>query len=87
MLQSFGIAGQLEAAVADAFPGGSLDVAVSDGYFEVEMLQHGLLRPSAGEYALSAYTTGSRSSLANAFGKLLQLDPPVEEVAAAVPAN
>ncbi len=49
--------------------------------------QHGLLRPSAGEYALSAYTTGSRSSLANAFGKLLQLDPPVEEVAAAVPAN
>ena len=49
--------------------------------------QHGLLRPSAGEYALSAYTTGSRSSLANAFGKLLQLDPPVEEVAAAVNTN
>lgn len=49
--------------------------------------QHGLLRQSAGECALSAYTTGSRSSLANAFGKLLQLDPPVEEVAAAVPAN
>jgi len=49
--------------------------------------QHGLLRQSAGAGALSAYTTGSRSSLANAFSKLLQLDPPVEEVAAAVPAN
>ena len=31
--------------MADAFPGGSIDVAVSDGYFEVEMRQHGLLRP------------------------------------------
>lgn len=44
-IQEIGIEEQLEAAVADAFPGGSLDVAVSDGYFEVEMLQHGLLRP------------------------------------------
>ena len=43
---------QLEAAVADAFPGGSVDVAVSDGYFEVEMLQHGLLRPSEGDGAV-----------------------------------
>ena len=48
--------------------------------------QHALLR-QAGKGTLSAYTTGSRSSLANAFAKLLQLDPPVEEVAAAVPAN
>ena len=44
-IQEIGIEGELEAAVADAFPGGSVDVAVSDGYFEVEMLQHGLLRP------------------------------------------
>jgi predicted ATPase len=44
-IQEIGIEGELEAAVADAFPGGSVDVALSDGYFEVEMLQHGLLRP------------------------------------------
>lgn len=49
--------------------------------------QHGLLRQSPVKGGLSAYTTGSRSSLANAFSKLLQLDPPVEEVAAAVAAN
>jgi predicted ATPase len=44
-IQEIGIEGELEAAVADAFPGGSIDVAVTDGYFEVEMRQHGLLRP------------------------------------------
>lgn len=44
-IQQIGIEGELEAAVADAFPGGSIDVAVTDGYFEVEMRQHGLLRP------------------------------------------
>ncbi len=49
--------------------------------------QHALLRQAPGESRLSAYTTGSRSSLSHAFGKLLQLDPPVEEVAAAVPTN
>ena len=38
------IEGELEAAVGDAFPGGKIDVAVTDGYFEVEMYQHGLLR-------------------------------------------
>jgi glutamate racemase len=47
--------------------------------------QHALLKSSPGAGALSAYTTGSRSSLATAFSKLLQLSPPVEEVAAAVP--
>jgi predicted ATPase len=36
---------KLEAAVEDAFPGGSIDVCDADGYFEVEMRQHGLLRP------------------------------------------
>ena len=44
-IQEIGIEGQLDAAVADAFPGGAIEVAVSDGYFEVEMRQHGLLRP------------------------------------------
>ena len=49
--------------------------------------QHSLRQASSGKGGLSAYTTGSRSSLAIAFSKLLQLDPPVEEVAAAVPIN
>jgi predicted ATPase len=44
-IQEIGIEGRLEAAVGDAFPGASVDVAVSDGYFEVEMRQRGLLRP------------------------------------------
>jgi predicted ATPase len=43
-IHEIGIEGELEAAVGDAFPGGSIEVAVSDGYFEVEMRQHGLLR-------------------------------------------
>ena len=44
-IQEIGIEGELESAVGDAFPGASIEVAVSDGYFEVEMRQHGLLRP------------------------------------------
>jgi predicted ATPase len=36
---------QLNAAVADAFPGATANVASTDGYFELEMHQHGLLRP------------------------------------------
>jgi predicted ATPase len=44
-IQEIGIEGELEAVIGDAFPGASVDVAVSDGYFEVEMRQHGLLRP------------------------------------------
>jgi predicted ATPase len=44
-IQEIGIEGELEAAIGDAFPGGTIDVAVTDGYFEVEMRQHGLLRP------------------------------------------
>jgi len=35
----------LTAAVADAFPGASLDVENRSGYFELVMHQHGLLRP------------------------------------------
>jgi predicted ATPase len=44
-IQEIGIEGELDNAILDAFPGGSVDVAESDGYFEVEMRQHGLLRP------------------------------------------
>ena len=46
------------------------------------LAQHGLLRPDAplqGE--LRAYTTGSRTALSTAFRMLLDLNPPVDEVA------
>jgi len=44
--------------------------------------QHGLLRPDdAVPGSMSAYTTGSRSALSNAFRRLLNLDPLVETVA------
>lgn len=43
-IQEIGDHEQLEAAVADAFSGGSVDVCDADGYVEVEMQQHGLLR-------------------------------------------
>jgi predicted ATPase len=43
-IQEIGIEGELESAISDAFPGATLEVAISDGYFEVEMRQHGLLR-------------------------------------------
>jgi predicted ATPase len=32
-------------AIADAFPGGCIEIVNTDGYFELEMQQHGLLRP------------------------------------------
>jgi predicted ATPase len=35
---------ELAETIADAFPGASLNVTVADGYFELEMKQHGLLR-------------------------------------------
>src|SRR5262249_48876971 len=35
----------LDRAVADAFPGAEVEVLNSEGYFELQMLQHGLLRP------------------------------------------
>lgn len=51
------------------------------------LAQRGLLQTASVDGALSAYTSGSRSALSNAFQRLLALDPPVEEVAAAVAAN
>jgi predicted ATPase len=35
----------LEDAIGDAFAGASIGIAESEGYFELEMRQHGLLRP------------------------------------------
>jgi predicted ATPase len=35
----------LNAAIKDAFPGSALEIVVNDGWFEVAMRQHGLLRP------------------------------------------
>jgi predicted ATPase len=44
-VREIGDADALDTAIADAFPGGSIDVLQADGYFELEMRQHGLLRP------------------------------------------
>ncbi len=44
-IREIGDARQLDAAISDAFPGARIDVSGSDGYFELEMRQHGLLRP------------------------------------------
>jgi predicted ATPase len=44
-IQEIGADDELAAAIEDAFPGSSINVIVSDGYFELEMRQHGLLRP------------------------------------------
>jgi predicted ATPase len=44
-IRAIGDADALDGAVADAFPACAIDVANNDGYFEVQMTQHGLLRP------------------------------------------
>src|ERR1700732_81987 len=44
-IREIGAAEDMDAAVADAFPGAQIDVISTDGYFELEMYQHGLLRP------------------------------------------
>jgi predicted ATPase len=36
---------ELGEAIADAFPGASIEIVSTDGYFELEMRQRGLLRP------------------------------------------
>lgn len=43
-IQEVGSEGALATTIDDAFPGGSIDVRIADGYFEIEMRQHGLLR-------------------------------------------
>jgi predicted ATPase len=44
-IRMIGDGAQLRDAVADAFPGGSVTVSGRGAYFEIEMRQHGLLRP------------------------------------------
>jgi predicted ATPase len=44
-IREIGDAGEMDAAISDAFPGARVEVASTDGYFELEMYQHGLLRP------------------------------------------
>jgi predicted ATPase len=44
-IREIGAARELDDAIADAFPGGRVEVVSADGYFELEMHQQGLLRP------------------------------------------
>jgi predicted ATPase len=44
-IREIGTAEALDEAIADAFPGAHVEVSSTDGYFELEMHQHGLLRP------------------------------------------
>jgi predicted ATPase len=44
-IQEIGSDSELDEAIGDAFAGASVGVTDADGYFEVEMRQHGLLRP------------------------------------------
>jgi predicted ATPase len=44
-IRQIGAAEDMDAAVADAFSGARVGVSGTDGYFEIEMRQHGLLRP------------------------------------------
>jgi predicted ATPase len=47
-IQEIGAADELDAAIADAFPGASLEVGGVDPQLELEFSQHGLLRPLSG---------------------------------------
>ena len=44
-IRQIGGAREMDVAIADAFPGAHIEVSNNDGYFELEMRQHGLLRP------------------------------------------
>jgi len=44
-IRQIGDSGALDQAIEDAFPGGHVAVSYGNGWFEVEMQQHGLLRP------------------------------------------
>jgi predicted ATPase len=44
-IREIGAAGDMDDAIADAFPGARVHVVSTDAYFEIEMQQHGLLRP------------------------------------------
>ena len=44
-IREVGAAEEMDLAIADAFPGARVEVTSIEGYFELEMHQHGLLRP------------------------------------------
>lgn len=44
-IRQIGAAEDMDAAIADAFSGARVGVSGADGYLEIEMRQHGLLRP------------------------------------------
>src|SRR6202040_3992352 len=44
-IREIGSDAELDEAIADAFPGAGVEIVNTDGYFELEMQQHGLLRP------------------------------------------
>jgi predicted ATPase len=44
-ISEIGAAEEMDAAIADAFPGARVEIVSTDGYFELEMRQRGLLRP------------------------------------------
>jgi predicted ATPase len=44
-IREIGNADELDEAIADAFPGCEIAIANNDGFFELHMSQHGLLRP------------------------------------------
>jgi predicted ATPase len=44
-IREMGDAKAMDTAIADAFPGAHVEVTRTNGYFELEMYQHGLLRP------------------------------------------
>jgi predicted ATPase len=44
-IREIGSADAFDAAVADAFAGAAIEIENTDGYFELQMRQHGLLRP------------------------------------------
>ena len=44
-IRQIGAAEDMDAAIADAFSGARVGVSGTDGYLEIEMRQHGLLRP------------------------------------------
>lgn len=44
-IREIGSAADLAETIEDAFPGSKLEIVTSDGYFEPQLRQHGLLRP------------------------------------------
>jgi predicted ATPase len=44
-IRQIGAAGDMDDAIADEFPGARVDVVSAGAFFEIEMQQHGLLRP------------------------------------------